>query len=292
MFFKDTFFSKKLTLNLSGKLHKLSTPLVMGILNITPDSFYSGSRINEPEKLVHTAKTMHEEGAWALDVGACSSRPGAEDISQKEELERLLPALGILRDKFPDAILSADTFRSGVARKAVEEYRVDLVNDISAGELDPEMFPAIAELNVPYVAMHLKGNPRNMAQQVQYDDLMKEILMYFAEKTNQLRHLGVKDIIVDPGFGFAKTVEQNYFILSHLEQMRILELPLMVGLSRKSMIWKTLESSPEEALNGTTVLHTIALMKGADILRVHDVREATECIKLIRKFREASSDEE
>ena len=226
---------------------------------------------------------MISEGADIIDVGGYSSRPGAPHISEKEELERIIPSLKWIRKEYPDLILSVDTFRSAVARRVIEEFRVDIINDVSAGEMDPRMFETIAKLQVPYIIMHMKGTPQNMMEMTHYDDMIKEIMDYFSRKYNLLRKMGVKDIIIDPGFGFGKNLQQNFLLLKNLEQFKIFELPIMVGLSRKSMIYKTLETKPEEALNGTTVLNTLALNKGANILRVHDVRQAREAILLVGK---------
>ena len=271
------------TINANGQLIDLGTPQVMGILNVTPDSFYSGSRKQTETEIAERVEQILAEGGQMIDVGAYSSRPNADDVSTKEEMERLRRGLRILREKAPDAIVSVDTFRADVAKMSVEEYGVQIVNDISGGELDKEMFPTVARLGVPYVLMHMKGTPQTMQEAPHYDDLMKEVLLYFAEKIQQLRDLGQKDIILDPGFGFAKTLEHNYELLSHLEALQIFELPILVGVSRKSMIYKLLGTTAQEALNGTTVLNTICLMKGcANILRVHDVKECVEAVKIYK----------
>jgi len=287
MDFKDTFFSDKQSLNCRGKLLNFTPPLIMGILNITPDSFYTGSRNTDPADISKEAAKMLEQGAGILDVGAYSSRPGARGISEEEEMDRLDGALTVIRKSFPEALVSVDTFRSGVARRVVEYFGIDLINDISGGDLDKNMYPTIAGLGIPYIIMHMKGNPANMQEHTLYENVVKEIIQDFSDKTGRLNSLGVNDIIIDPGFGFAKTTEQNFEILNKLEAFHIFKQPLMVGISRKSMIYKILECSPEEALNGSTVLHTIALMKGASILRVHDVREAREAIQLAGKTLEA-----
>ncbi|NDV57265.1 dihydropteroate synthase [Bacteroides sp. 519] len=268
-------------INVNGKLIDLSIPRVMGILNVTPDSFYSKSRMQTEEDIAARAKQILEEGGEMIDIGAYSSRPGAEHITAKEEIERLRTGLEIIRRNHPDAIISVDTFRAKVAEFCVKEYQVDIINDIAAGEMDPDMFDTVARLNVPYIIMHMQGTPQSMQQSPHYDNLVKEVFLYFAEKVQQLRNLGVKDIILDPGFGFGKTVEHNYELMAHLEDFRIFELPLLVGVSRKSMITRLLNISPAEALNGTTVLNTISLMKGADIIRVHDVKEAVEAKKIV-----------
>lgn len=268
-------------INVNGSLLDLSTPCVMGILNITPDSFYSGSRMQTEAEIAGRVTQIIAEGARIIDVGAYSSRPNAENVSAKEEMERLRSGLEILFKVQPDAIVSVDTFRADVARMCVEEYGVAIINDIAAGEMDEDMFRTVARLNVPYIMMHMQGTPQNMQQHPHYDNLLKDIFQYFARKVQQLRDLGVKDMILDPGFGFGKTLEHNYELLSHLEEFRIFELPLLVGVSRKSMIYRLLGTTPQEALNGTTVLDTICLLKGANILRVHDVREAVETVKIV-----------
>ncbi len=268
-------------INVNGSLLDLSTPCVMGILNITPDSFYSGSRMQTEAEIAGRVTQIIAEGARIIDVGAYSSRPNAKNVSAKEEMERLRSGLEILFKVQPDAIVSVDTFRADVARMCVEEYGVAIINDIAAGEMDEDMFRTVAQLNVPYIMMHMQGTPQNMQQHPHYDNLLKDIFQYFARKVQQLCDLGVKDMILDPGFGFGKTLEHNYELLSHLEEFRIFELPLLVGVSRKSMIYRLLGTTPQEALNGTTVLDTICLLKGANILRVHDVREAVETVKIV-----------
>ena len=273
------------TINANGQLIDLGTPQVMGILNVTPDSFYSGSRKQTEMEIAERVEQILAEGGQMIDIGAYSSRPNADDVSTKEEMERLRRGLRILREKAPDAIVSVDTFRADVAKMCVEEYGVQIVNDISGGELDKEMFPTVARLGVPYVLLHMKGTPQTMQEAPHYDDLMKEVLLYFAEKIQQLRDLGQKDIILDPGFGFAKTLEHNYELLRHLEALQIFELPILVGVSRKSMIYKLLGTTAQEALNGTTVLNTICLMKGcANILRVHDVKECVEAVNIYQQL--------
>ena len=272
-------------INVNGFLLDLSSPCVMGILNVTPDSFYAGSRMQTEIDITHRIEQIVGEGAGIIDVGAYSSRPNAENVSPAEEMERLRMGLGILRKVQPDAVVSVDTFRADVARMCVEEYGVAIINDIAAGEMDGDMFRTVADLNVPYIMMHMQGTPQNMQQNPHYDNLLKEVFMYFARMVQQLRDLGVKDIILDPGFGFGKTVEHNYELLAHLEEFRIFELPLLAGVSRKSMIYRLLGTTPQEALNGTTVLDTICLLKGADILRVHDVREAVETVKIVEAMK-------
>ena len=274
-----------LFINVNGKLMDLSQPQVMGILNVTPDSFYAGSRgVAEPD-IIDRLRQMTDEGASIIDIGAYSSRPDADDVSTEEEMARLRHALNLVRQHQPDAVVSVDTFRADVARMCVEEYGVAMVNDISAGEMDDEMFPTISRLGVPYIAMHMKGTPQTMQINPQYEHFLKEIFYFFSEKVQKLRDLGVKDIIIDPGFGFGKTIEHNYQLMNHLEEFKLFGLPLLVGISRKSMIYKLLGTTPEEALNGTTVLNTIVLQKGAHILRVHDVKAAVEAVKIVEKMK-------
>lgn len=268
-----------MTLNCRGRLIDLSSPRIMGILNSTPDSFYAGSRIPGVDEALARAEAMLREGATFLDIGGYSTRPGAAEVTEEEELRRVAPLVEALVAAFPEALLSIDTFRSRVAGTALEAGAA-LVNDISAGLRDPEMLPLVAEKRVPYIMMHMRGTPADMAQLTAYDDLVGEILYYFSERLAAARALGITDLIADPGFGFAKTRAQNFELLAGLPAFRVLEAPLLVGISRKSMIWKTLGIDPSEALNGTTALHMLALQGGASILRVHDVREASECIRL------------
>ena len=272
-------------INVNGSLLDLSQPRVMGILNVTPDSFYAGSRTQTEAEIVRRVRQIVSEGAAIIDIGAYSSRPNADNVSSREEMERLRMGLKIRVEIQPDAVVSVDTFRADVARMCVEEYGVAIINDIAAGEMDTDMFHTVAALNVPYIMMHMQGTPQSMQQHPHYDNLLKEVFLYFARKVQQLRDLGVKDIILDPGFGFGKTMEHNYELLSHLEEFRIFELPLLVGVSRKSMIYRLLDITPQEALNGTTVLDTICLLKGADILRVHDVKEAVETVRIVQAMR-------
>ncbi|MBQ8606691.1 MAG: dihydropteroate synthase [Bacteroidaceae bacterium] len=275
-----------LSLLQNGLLSDFSTPRVMGILNVTPDSFYSASRKESEEAIANRVEQIISEGGDFIDIGAYSSRPGAEDIPLKVEMERMRKALSVVRKVAPEAMLSIDTFRSEVAVMSVEEFGAGIINDISAGELDDRMFDTVARLGVAYIMMHMQGTPQTMHQQakdVKEEEFIKEIFGYFAIRIQELHERGVKDIILDPGFGFGKTLEQNYLLIRWLKEFKIFELPILVGVSRKSMIYKTLECSPEEALNGTTSLHTHALMQGANILRVHDVKEAVECVKLYRK---------
>lgn len=255
----------------------------MGILNLTPNSFYDGGKYQNETEIINQVKKMLLEGATFIDIGAYSSKPNAEFVSEEEELYRLLPIIELLVNKFPDILISVDTFRSNVAEKAIERGAC-IINDISAGKLDEKMIETVAKLQVPYIMMHMRGNSQTMQSLTNYEDVVKEMILYFSERIQVARSFGMNDIIIDPGFGFAKTLEQNYEVLQKLELFSMLELPFLVGISRKSMIYKTLENSPEEALNGTTVLNTIALQKGAKILRVHDVKEAVECVKLYNQI--------
>ena len=280
---KDTFFGKNRLINGGGKYIDLSVPRIMGILNITPDSFFDGGRYVEEGSVKKRVAQMLEEGADLIDIGAYSSRPGATEISEKEELDRLQKALSWVREEHPDAILSVDTFRSGVARKVVEEFGVAIINDISGGMLDTEMIDTIADLNVVYILMHMPGNPKSMQKNTNYTDMIREIIEFLARQTENLRSKGIVDIIADPGFGFGKTLDQNYQLLGNLSAFKILQLPLLAGISRKSMIYRFLQTTPEETLTGTCVLNTIALQNGADILRVHDVKEAKQTIELVMK---------
>jgi len=276
---KDTFFNKKTTLNAGGKLIDLSTPKVMGIINLTPDSFFAGSRKPAVEDALHQVEKMLGEGAAFLDLGAYSSRPGAEDISVQEETDRLLPVVETIVKNFPDAVLSIDTFRAAVAEAAINAG-AHIINDISGGQLDDNMFAKVARLKAPYILMHMKGNPKTMTGLATYENVFGEVFDYFATRIHQLKHLGVNDIIIDPGFGFAKTPQQGYQLLNRLNEFQQLGVPVLAGVSRKKMIYGTLGITADEALNGTTVLNTIALMKGAAILRVHDVKEAVQAVQL------------
>ena len=270
-----------LTLNLSGQLLSLERAVVMGIINVTPDSFYSTSRVAGEQELRTRIDTLLREGASIADLGAYSSRPGAEEVSAQEEMRRLAPALRILRDEYPALPVSVDTFRADVARWAVQEYGVAMINDISGGTLDPQMYPTIAELQVPYILMHMRGTPQTMGEQTDYQDLILDLIDYFIQRVGQLTGLGVHDIVLDPGFGFSKTLEQNYELLARMSDLgTVLPQPLLVGISRKSMIYRLLGQTPEEALNGTSILHAFALERGAKILRVHDVAPAVEAIRL------------
>ncbi len=282
-------FSRNLSININGQIMDLSVPRVMGIINTTPDSFYQGSQIPEPARAVETAREMINSGAAILDIGAVSSRPGAEEVSQEEELNRLSPVLEALRNEFPDFPLSVDTWRSEVARAVHQQFRVCMINDISAGRFDSKMFSTISELGIPYVMMHMQGTPENMQDSPDYENVIDELLQFFGERVHMLRKRGVNDIIIDPGFGFGKTIEQNYRLLHYLDSFQMMELPLMVGISRKSMIYKTLDLEPGEALNGTTASHMAALLKGASLLRVHDVKEAVETVKIFQQIVESRS---
>lgn len=272
---KDTTFGKNFTINCGGKLMLLDRPKIMGILNVTPDSFFDGGRYNNEDALLSQAEKLLKEGADLLDIGAFSTRPGAAEVSLEEERGRMLPAVEALHRNFPGTVLSIDTYRSQVARETVAAG-AHMINDISGGTLDDQMFKTIADLQVPYILMHIKGTPQNMQDAPNYEDVTQEVLYYFSEKIAQLRALGVNDIIVDPGFGFGKTIAHNYQLMAHLELFHSLRAPLLVGISRKSMIWRPLEISPEEALNGTSVLNTLAIQHGAHFLRVHDVKEAAQ----------------
>jgi dihydropteroate synthase len=272
------------TINCKGKLIDLTVPKLMGILNITPDSFYEGSRFTELDKILAQAEKMLNEGATFLDIGGHSTRPGATPVSEEEEKKRVLPTIEGILKHFPEALISVDTFRASIAKESIELGAV-MVNDVSGGDLDDNMFETVANLNVPYVLMHSRGTPETMLQMTQYDDLIVDILDDLQKKVYQLRQLGQKDIIIDLGFGFAKNIEQNYQLINHLEDFSIMELPMLVGVSRKSMIWRKLDISSKDSLNGTTSLNTIALMKGASILRVHDVKEAMEAVKIVEYCR-------
>lgn len=279
---KNTVFQQKLSLNIRGNLMDLARPKIMGILNLTPDSFYDGGRNNDLSSAVKKAEILLSESADILDLGAYSSRPGAEHISEAEELERLIPVVKAIVEEFPDAVISVDTFRSAVANAAINEG-AHIINDISAGEMDANMFETIAALRVPYILMHMRGTPQNMTRLTDYANLITDVCYYFAVKIDQLKQMGVKDLIVDPGFGFAKTPDQSFELLKNLDILKIIGHPILAGLSRKSMIYKTLGTDADNALNGTIAANTIALMKGANILRVHDVKAAREAITIFEK---------
>lgn len=273
-----------MTLNCKGDLVDLTIPKVMGILNLTPDSFYDGGKYKDAKSILNQVELMYKEGASFIDMGAYSSRPGAEHVPEAIEAQRMLPMVELILKHFPKALLSIDTFRSSIAKEAIEAGAA-IINDISAGNLDPEMFRTVAKYQVPYIMMHLKGTPQSMQKEAVYNDLIQDLRYYFSEKINEATQLKINDIIIDPGFGFAKTTGQNYSLLNHLDLFQTFGLPLLIGLSRKSMIYKVLNSTSKEALNGSTALHTVALLKGANILRVHDVKEAVECVKLIEELK-------
>jgi dihydropteroate synthase len=285
---KDTLFSIKRTINCGGRLIDFSVPRVMGILNITPDSFYDGGKYPGENEIVNRVSVMLSEGADIIDVGACSTRPGAEEVTPAEEKDRLRRALIPIRDNFPDTVLSVDTFRANIAEYAVGNFGVGIINDISSGQLDERMLPAAAALKVPFIMMHMRGKPQNMQINPEYKDITRELLAYFAERINLAQKAGITDLIIDPGFGFGKTLRHNYILLHELSLFTTLGHPVMVGLSRKSLIYKSLQVTPGEALNGTTVLNTLALNNGARLLRVHDVKEAVEAIRLFTLYQEAT----
>ena len=268
------------TLNLRGKLYPLDEPQIMGILNVTPDSFFAESRTSDDEQIATRVKQMMDEGADMIDIGGYSSRPGADDVSPQEEMERLRRGLRIVRKLYPDVPISVDTFRADVARMCIEEEGADLINDIAAGMMDRQMFKTVARLGVPYIMMHMQGTPETMQLDPHYNNLRREVMLYFAERIDRLCQMGAKDIIIDPGFGFGKTIEHNYELMNHLEDFSVFNLPILVGISRKSMIYKLIGGTPQTSLNGTTVLNTIALTKGAHILRVHDVKQAVEAKRI------------
>jgi dihydropteroate synthase len=279
----ETKITKAMIINCKGQLIDLSNPKVMGILNVTPNSFFDGGKYKNEEEIISQVDKMLSEGATFIDIGAYSSKPSAEFVSETEEIERIVPAIEVILKHFPNALLSVDTFRAEVAKASIESGAA-IINDIAAGELDANMFDVIAKYNVPYIMMHMRGNPQTMQSLTQYEDIVKEMLFYFSEKVKKARALGINDLILDPGFGFAKTTDQNYEVMQKMELFNLLELPVLAGISRKSMIYKTLDITPQEALNGTTFLNTIALTKGAKILRVHDVKEAVECLTLFDKL--------
>ena len=279
---KDIITTKHL-LNLRGRLYDFEEPMVMGVLNLTPDSFYDGGRYDTLGKIIIQTKKMLDEGATIIDIGGYSSRPGASHIETREEIKRVVPVISALVSEFNDILISVDTFRSEVAQEAIEAGAC-MINDISGGSMDGHMMKTIASLQVPYVVMHMRGTPRDMQEQTNYEDLLLSIIGHLNQLVHELNDAGIKDIIIDPGIGFAKTVDQNYEILHFLDYFKVLERPLLIGLSRKSMIYKALDVGPDDSLNGTTALHSIALSKGADILRVHDVKEAVQTIKLLKKL--------
>ena len=270
-------------INCKGKLIDLSVPKVMGILNVTPNSFFDGGKYKNEGEIISQVEKMLSEGATFIDIGAYSSKPSAEFVTEQQEIDRIVPAIELILKHFPETLLSIDTFRAAVAKASIESGAA-IINDIAAGELDDKMFDVIAKYNVPYIMMHMRGNPQTMQSMTQYEDIVKEILFYFSEKVKKARSIGINDLILDPGFGFAKTTDQNYEVLQKMELFNVLEFPVLAGVSRKSMIYKTLGNTAQEALNGTTVINTIALTKGAKILRVHDVKEAVECVTLFEKM--------
>ncbi|WP_396591927.1 dihydropteroate synthase [Allomuricauda sp. R78024] len=272
-----------MTINCKGALIDLSTPRVMGILNLTPDSFYDGGLCKDESSILKQVEKMLLDGATFIDMGAYSSRPGAEHVPEDDELKRMLPILELIRNNFPETLISIDTFRSKVALESIQ-LGAAIINDISAGNLDADMLNVIAQYQVPYIMMHLKGTPQSMQKEATYDDLLKDLLFYFSKKVSDTTSKKINDIIIDPGFGFAKTTKQNYKLLGNLDLFKTFGVPILVGLSRKSMIYKVLKSSSKEALNGTSALHTVALLKGANILRAHDIKEAMECIKLVQEL--------
>lgn len=282
---ENPFYRKKQSIQLNGQLIHLDKPLVMGILNVTPDSFYEGSRYLHEKEILRRTEEILTEGGTIVDVGAVSTRPGAAVVSESEELKRLLPAVVAIRKFFPHAILSVDSYRAEVITRLHRETGGFFVNDISGGTLDAGMFAAVAALGLPYILTHIQGTPQTMQQKPSYREVVKEILLDLSEKVNNLKLLGVNDILIDPGFGFGKNLQHNYELLNCLDAFRLFELPLLVGVSRKTMIWRLLECTPEESLNGTTVLNTLALLGGADILRVHDVREAVEAVRLVAQLK-------
>lgn len=276
-------------INVKGKLIDLSVPRVMGIINVTPDSFFSGSRAESEGEIIEKAGMMLEEGADFLDIGGWSSRSGAGEITPEEEMKRVINAVRVVSSEFPEAVISVDTYRSEIAERAILEYGAAMINDIAGGEADRLMFQTVARLQVPYIMMHMQGKPDTMQENPFYEDVTAEIIRWFGERIVKLQSLGVNDIIVDPGFGFGKNIRHNFELLKHLEDFSVIGLPLLAGVSRKSMIWKTLGITPEEALNGTTVLNAVALLEGADILRVHDVKEAVQTVKLVQTMKNSGN---
>jgi len=282
------FLKRKNSINLNGRLLDLSQPVVMGIINVTPDSFFDGGKYKTEKKVVKRAEEILEQGGAVIDIGAVSTKPGSEGISTKDEIERLLPAVKAVKKEFPNAFISIDTYRSWVALKVIEECGPCMVNDVSGGNFDDHMFDTIGKLGVPYVLMHMQGTPLKMQQNPEYGDIIRDISMFFTEQVKKLTKAGVKDVIIDPGFGFGKNLDHNYELLNRLDSFKVFQLPLMVGVSRKSMICKLLNTKPEDALNGTSVVNTLALMGGADILRVHDVSEAVEAVRILNMVRTTS----
>jgi len=282
------FLKRKSTINLDGRILDLSQPVVMGIINVTPDSFFDGGKYKTEKKVVKRAEEILEQGGSVIDIGAVSTQPGVEGISTKDEIDRLLPAVEAVKKAFPDAFISIDTYRSWVALKVIEECGPCMVNDVSGGNFDAHMFETIGKLDVPYILMHMLGTPVKMQENPEYEDIIRDISLFFTDRVKQLTKAGVKDVIIDPGFGFGKTLEHNYELLNRLDSFKVFQLPLMVGVSRKSMIYKLLATNPDEALNGTSVVNTLALMGGADILRVHDVKETVEAVRILNMIRSTS----
>ena len=282
------FLKRKSTINLNGQIIDLSKPVVMGIINVTPDSFFDGGKYKTEKKVLKRAEEILEQGGTIIDIGAISTKPGSEGISTKDEIERLLPAVKAVKKEFPNAFVSIDTYRSWVALKVIEDCGPCIVNDVTGGNFDENMFDTVGKLGVPYILMHMLGNPLKMQDKPEYGDIIRDISMFFTDCVKRLTKAGVKDVIIDPGFGFGKTLEHNYELLNRLDSFKVFQLPLLVGVSRKSMIFKLLGTKPEEALNGTSVVNTLALMGGADILRVHDVREAVEAIRILDMIRSTS----
>lgn len=286
----NKFLKRKNTIQLNGKIIDLSNPVVMGILNVTPDSFFDGGRYTTEKQVLERAEEILEQGAMIIDIGAITTQPGSEGISSKDEIDRLLPAVKAVKKAFPEAFVSIDTYRSWVALKIIEDCGPCMVNDVTGGNFDSNMYETIGKLRVPYILMHMKGNPLIMQNNPDYDDVIRDISSFFADRVKRLTKAGVNDVIIDPGFGFGKNLLHNYDLLNRLDSFKVFQLPLMVGISRKSMIHKLLEISPKEALNGTSVVNTLALMGGADILRVHDVREAVEAVRILNMLKSTSTD--
>jgi dihydropteroate synthase len=282
------FLKRKSTINLNGRLIDLAKPVVMGIMNVTPDSFFDGGKYKTEKKVIKRAEEILEQGGTIIDIGAVSTQPGSEGVSTKDEIDRLLPAVKAVKKAFPQAFISIDTYRSWVALKVIEECGPCIVNDVSGGNFDVHMFDTIGKLGVPYILMHMQGTPIKMQENPVYEDIIRDISMFFTDAVKKLNKAGVKDVIIDPGFGFGKTLEHNYELLNRLDSFKVFQLPLMVGVSRKSMVYKLLGTKPEDALNGTSVVNTLALMGGADILRVHDVLEAVEAVRILNKVRSTS----
>lgn len=282
------FLKRKSSINLNGRLLDLSKPVAMGILNVTPDSFFDGGKYKTEKKVLRRAEEILEQGGTIIDIGAVSTQPGSDGISTKDEIDRLLPAVKAVRKEFPEAFVSIDTYRSWVALKVIEDCGPCIVNDVSGGSFDVHMYDTVGKLGVPYILMHMQGTPLKMQENPEYGDIIRDISMFFTDCVKKLTKAGVKDVIIDPGFGFGKTLEHNYELLNRLDSFKVFQLPLLVGVSRKSMIYKLLGSNPEEALNGTSVVNTLALMGGTDILRVHDVREAVEAIRILNMVRSTS----